>query len=198
MAEGRGFEPPRDLLGPYPISSRTPSTGLGHPSASTYPTHEPSASLPQPSRQVTPSKHPGAAVRHRGAEPLRQSRCRRDAPGGAFGADLPTEIENYSSANPPGNPRLDLYVGALAPDGNTIVFPLRRGGIGGAGTLGAPASVAPLTATPAGFAFSQVKFLSVHLPGGRGGERHHRRTSKNARKSAALSTARTPPTVSIR
>src|SRR2546422_5161706 len=35
LAEGRGFEPPRDLLGPYPISSRTPSTGLGHPSAST-------------------------------------------------------------------------------------------------------------------------------------------------------------------
>ena len=32
MAEGRGFEPPRDLR-PYPISSRTPSTGLGHPSA---------------------------------------------------------------------------------------------------------------------------------------------------------------------
>src|SRR2546422_7288807 len=36
LAEGRGFEPPRDLLGPYPISSRTPSTGLGHPSASTF------------------------------------------------------------------------------------------------------------------------------------------------------------------
>jgi hypothetical protein len=35
MAEGRGFEPPRDLR-PYPISSRTPSTGLGHPSASSY------------------------------------------------------------------------------------------------------------------------------------------------------------------
>jgi hypothetical protein len=34
LAEGRGFEPPRDLR-PYPISSRTPSTGLGHPSAST-------------------------------------------------------------------------------------------------------------------------------------------------------------------
>ena len=33
LAEGRGFEPPRGLLGPYPISSRTPSTGLGHPSA---------------------------------------------------------------------------------------------------------------------------------------------------------------------
>src|ERR1700745_1349624 len=33
LAEGRGFDPPRDLLGPYPISSRTPSTGLGHPSA---------------------------------------------------------------------------------------------------------------------------------------------------------------------
>src|SRR5262249_16603536 len=31
MAEGRGFEPPRDSR-PYPISSRTPSTGLGHPS----------------------------------------------------------------------------------------------------------------------------------------------------------------------
>jgi hypothetical protein len=34
LAEGRGFEPPRDSS-PYPISSRTPSTGLGHPSAST-------------------------------------------------------------------------------------------------------------------------------------------------------------------
>src|SRR5882672_4948221 len=34
LAEGRGFEPPRDLR-PYPISSRTPSTGLGHPSAPT-------------------------------------------------------------------------------------------------------------------------------------------------------------------
>src|SRR3989449_9322170 len=33
LAEGRGFDPPRDLRGPYPISSRTPSTGLGHPSA---------------------------------------------------------------------------------------------------------------------------------------------------------------------
>src|SRR2546426_12838010 len=33
LAEGRGFEPPRDLLGPYPISSRTPPTALGHPSA---------------------------------------------------------------------------------------------------------------------------------------------------------------------
>src|SRR5215472_4620350 len=33
LAEGRGFEPPRDSR-PYPISSRTPSTGLGHPSAS--------------------------------------------------------------------------------------------------------------------------------------------------------------------
>src|SRR3970040_449738 len=36
MAEGSGFEPPRDLLGPYPISSRTPSTGLGHPSANRH------------------------------------------------------------------------------------------------------------------------------------------------------------------
>ena len=35
LAEGRGFEPPRDLR-PYPISSRTPSTGLGHPSALDY------------------------------------------------------------------------------------------------------------------------------------------------------------------
>ena len=37
LAEGRGFEPPRDLR-PYPISSRTPSTGLGHPSA--WSTHD--------------------------------------------------------------------------------------------------------------------------------------------------------------
>src|SRR5262249_7370798 len=32
LAEGRGFEPPRDSR-PYPISSRTPSTRLGPPSA---------------------------------------------------------------------------------------------------------------------------------------------------------------------
>src|SRR3989442_3107434 len=31
LAEGRGFEPPRGLR-PYPISSRTPSNGLRHPS----------------------------------------------------------------------------------------------------------------------------------------------------------------------
>jgi hypothetical protein len=60
LAEGRGFEPPRDLLGPYPISSRTPSTGLGHPSASLFrplrsshphslaaPVHDRALSLPQ-------------------------------------------------------------------------------------------------------------------------------------------------------
>src|SRR5207247_10279429 len=34
LAEGRGFEPPRDLLGPYPISSWTPSTGPANPSGS--------------------------------------------------------------------------------------------------------------------------------------------------------------------
>src|SRR5439155_25940889 len=36
LPKGRGFNPPRDLLGPYPISSRPPSTALGHPSASTF------------------------------------------------------------------------------------------------------------------------------------------------------------------
>src|SRR5205085_6493041 len=50
LAEGRGFEPPRDLLGPYPISSRTPSTGLGHPSAPLPSTNSPrpSVSVPRP------------------------------------------------------------------------------------------------------------------------------------------------------
>src|SRR5215813_843321 len=43
LAEGRGFEPPRDLR-PYPISSRTPSTGLGHPSSMFFTMlHEPTA-----------------------------------------------------------------------------------------------------------------------------------------------------------
>src|SRR5207245_5653532 len=45
LAEGRGFEPPRDLR-PYPISSRTPSTGLGHPSASSR-----SSTFKEPSQQ---------------------------------------------------------------------------------------------------------------------------------------------------
>src|SRR5262249_9663443 len=60
-AEGRGFEPPRDLLGPYPISSRTPSTGLGHPSApmlSSLSTGSERSSLPR-------RTHDGKSVRSR-------------------------------------------------------------------------------------------------------------------------------------
>ena len=56
LAEGRGFEPPRDLR-PYPISSRTPSTGLGHPSAKRF-------QLFAPDRIWTARKStPGAARR---------------------------------------------------------------------------------------------------------------------------------------
>ncbi len=77
-----------------------------------------------------------------------------------------TLVLGLAAANPPGNPTLDLYVGALAPDGNTIVFLSAAGGIGGVGTLGAPASVAPLTATPAGFSFSQSNFFQFTFPAG--------------------------------
>src|SRR5207249_8897382 len=84
MAEGRGFEPPRDSR-PYPISSRTPSTGLGHPSA--WSTHDfarvvrsytaprplppapsapchvtlsrPVASIPDTGRPPSTTRHPG-------------------------------------------------------------------------------------------------------------------------------------------
>ena len=77
-----------------------------------------------------------------------------------------TLVLGLAAANPPGNPTLDLYVGALAPDGNTIVFLSAVGGIGGVGILGAPASVAPLTATPAGFSFSQSNFSQFTFPAG--------------------------------
>jgi len=76
-----------------------------------------------------------------------------------------TLVLGLTAANPPGNPTLDLYVGVLVPDGNTIVF-LSSGGIGGVGALSAPASVAPLTATPPGFSFSQPNFFQFTFPGG--------------------------------
>jgi hypothetical protein len=66
MAEGRGFEPPRDLR-PYPISSRTPSTGLGHPSASIIPSlHSTRTLIPLPAGQAArlqPSDDPDSGVR---------------------------------------------------------------------------------------------------------------------------------------
>jgi hypothetical protein len=77
-----------------------------------------------------------------------------------------TLVLGLAAANPPGNPTLDLYVGALAPDGNTIVFLSAAGGIAGVGTLGAPASVVPLTTTPAGFSASQPNFFQFTFPGG--------------------------------
>src|SRR5688500_6679903 len=56
MAEGSVFEPPRDLLGPYPISNQTPSTGLGHPSAHRQRRRlsKPPRSSPAPSPASTP------------------------------------------------------------------------------------------------------------------------------------------------
>ena len=66
LAEGRGFEPPRDLR-PYPISSRTPSTGLGHPSAPT----RSSSRFKEPSQQRRAFLGEDATVRDR---PVIQSR----------------------------------------------------------------------------------------------------------------------------
>jgi hypothetical protein len=66
LAEGRGFEPPRDLR-PYPISSRTPSTGLGHPSAPT----RSSSRFKEPSQQRRAFVGEDATLRDR---PVIQSR----------------------------------------------------------------------------------------------------------------------------
>lgn len=52
--------------------------------------------------------------------------------------------------NPPGGQPLDLYVGALWPDGNTIAFLAGPEAFGGLGQFSAPASAAPMMVLPGG------------------------------------------------
>jgi subtilisin family serine protease len=68
-------------------------------------------------------------------------------------------------ANPPGNPPLDLYVGALFPDGNTIAWLSGSNTVGGIGALSAPASVAKRDTLFPGSAANGVPVLALSLPG---------------------------------
>jgi hypothetical protein len=54
------------------------------------------------------------------------------------------------ACNPPGGELVDLYVGALFPDGDTIVFLAAPHLFGGLGQFSAPASVAPMLALEGG------------------------------------------------
>jgi Subtilase family len=68
-----------------------------------------------------------------------------------------------TAANPPGNPTLDLYVGALMPDGNTVLF-LTQPNAFGVGQLSAPASMAPVATARGGFAVGGFPVLSFNFP----------------------------------
>jgi hypothetical protein len=72
---------------------------------------------------------------------------------------------SLTAANPPGNPPFDLYVGALFPDGNTIVW-LGGQNTWGLGQYSAPASVGKIATVSEGFAVSSFPVLALGLPGG--------------------------------
>jgi hypothetical protein len=55
-----------------------------------------------------------------------------------------TLVLTVHASNPPGGQPVDLYVGALWPDGDTIAFLAAPNVFGGLGQYSAPASVAPM------------------------------------------------------
>ena len=73
---------------------------------------------------------------------------------------------SLTAANPPGNPPLDLYVGALWPDLNTIVFLSAPNTFGGLGQYSAPATVAPMATVAPGFSVSGLPLLTFTFPAG--------------------------------
>jgi hypothetical protein len=81
--------------------------------------------------------------------------------GNSFSAGQ-TIVLTVTAANPPGNPPLDLYVGSLWPDGNTIAFLSAQGF--GLGQLSAPASVQPIGTMVGGFAVSGAPLLAYTFP----------------------------------
>ncbi len=60
------------------------------------------------------------------------------------------------ASNPPGGQPVDLYVGALWPDGNTIAFLAAPNVFGGLGQYSAPASVAPMQVLAGGATVNTV------------------------------------------
>jgi hypothetical protein len=69
------------------------------------------------------------------------------------------------ACNPPGGEPVDLYVGALFPDGDTIVFLAAPHRFGGLGQFSAPASVAPMLALEGGGRVS-AEVLDFTFPAG--------------------------------
>ncbi len=76
-----------------------------------------------------------------------------------------TLVLNVHACNPPGAAQaVDLYVGALWPDGNTIAFLVGPNAFGGLGQFNAPASVAPMQVLNGG-ATVTTRMLEFTFPG---------------------------------
>lgn len=86
-----------------------------------------------------------------------------DANGTSF-AGGETLTLHLSAGNPTGAPPLDLYVGGLFPDGDTIVFLTAPNLLGGPGQLSQPATVGQFTTAGGGFSMSRVPILSLTFP----------------------------------
>lgn len=84
--------------------------------------------------------------------------------GGQFRAGQTIDVGLFAH-NPPGNPTLEFYAGALLPDGFTIVFFGAPGVFGGVGDLRAPAGVAPITLAGGGFLADVPAYLQFTFPG---------------------------------
>jgi hypothetical protein len=85
-----------------------------------------------------------------------------NANGASFRAGQ-TPILDVHAGNPPGGARVDLYVGALWPDENTIAFLADPMVLGGIGQFSAPASVAPMETLAGGTAIT-VRALEDTFP----------------------------------
>jgi YVTN family beta-propeller protein len=81
----------------------------------------------------------------------------------SFSAGQRLVLSLYAS-NPESGEPLDLYVGALFPDNNTIAFLVAPNVIGGLGHLNAPASVAPFAIAEGGYEFNGFPVLSFTFP----------------------------------
>jgi hypothetical protein len=84
-----------------------------------------------------------------------------EANGGSFSAGQ-TIVLTVTAVNPAGNPPLDIYLGSLWPDGNTLAVLSDQGF--GLGQLSAPASVRPAGTIPGGFAVANAPLLAYTFP----------------------------------
>ncbi len=82
-----------------------------------------------------------------------------------------TVTVGVEAEDPAGNPAVDLYVGALLPDGQTVVFLSGSGGLAGPSSLASPAEFTRLQAMPQGSVLHapslfQFTFPSMGIPPG--------------------------------